>query len=297
MNHRFLTLAWVVLLGAVLVTPATAFKRTAVGEDLKAFHLDTVAGNSLSLSASRGEKATLVVFWATWNLRSTQLLGDLQQLYAEHGGSGLQILAINAEHAEWQAETLQRVAETVAAEGLTYPVLIDRDLTVYNEYGVVAMPSALLADGGGKILVLQEGYPTAARLELRDQVLIALGVLEAPPVEEVATNRERLTDPKVRRKVEMGRLLLQRRRPSRAVKVLEEAIADDPTYAESYRVLAEVLDALERGTEAEAARARLAELEQPLETAVAAPGGGETAPGPAPREPLATPPTPPKTAR
>ena len=297
MDNRFPALACAVLLSALLAPPATAFKRTAQGENLKEFRLDTVAGDSLSLAASRGEKATLVVFWSTWSPRSTQLLGDLQRLFAEHGGSGLQILAINAEHAEWDPATLDQVVETVAAEGLTYPVVIDRDLSVYSEYGVVAMPSALLADGEGKILVLQEGYPTAARLELRDQVLTALGLLEPPPAGEVAVSRERLTDPKIRRKVEMGRLLLQRRRPDRAVKVLEETIAEDPTYAEAYKVLAAVLDALERGTEADAARAKLAELEQPLETAAAAPGGGETAARSAPLEPVESAPDPPKAAR
>ena len=296
MDNRFPALACAVLLSALLASPATAFKRTAQGENLKEFRLDTVAGDSLSLAASRGEKATLVVFWSTWSPRSTQLLGDLQRLFAEHGGSGLQILAINAEHAEWDPATLDQVAETVAAEGLTYPVVIDRDLSVYSEYGVVAMPSALLADGEGKILVLQEGYPTAARLELRDQVLTALGLLEPPPAGEVAVSRERLTDPKIRRKVEMGRLLLQRRRPDRAVKVLEETIAEDPTYAEAYKVLATVLDALERGTEADAARAKWAELEQPLETAAAAPGGETTARS-APLEPVEPTPDPPKTAR
>lgn len=290
MSRRFLTLVCAGLLSAFLASPASAFKRTAVGEDLKEFQLDTPAGGNLSLAAARGEKATLVVFWATWNPRSTQLLGDLQQLYAEHGESGLQIVAVNAERAEWDPATRERVAEAVAANGVSYPVVIDRDLAVYNDYGVVAMPSALLADGEGKILLLQEGYPTAARLELRDRVLAALGLLESPPTEAVAVHREQLADPKVRRKVEMGRLLLQRRRPSRAVKVLEQAIAEDPTYAEAYRVLAEVLDALERGAEAEAARAKLADLEQPLETSAAEPSDSDQVADSPPLEPAPSPP-------
>ena len=284
MNDRFPTMACAVFLVVLLASSATAFKRTAEGEDLKEFRLDTVAGESLSLAASRGEKATLVVFWATWNPRSTQLLGDLQPLYAEHRDGGLQILAVNSEHAEWDPATLESVVETIASEGLTYPVVLDRDLSVYSEYGVVAMPSVLLADGEGRILVVREGYPTAARLELREQILTALGLLKPESMDKVAVSREQLTDPKVRRKVEMGRLLLQRRRPSRAVKVLEEAIEADPTYAEAYRVLAEVLDALERGPEAEVARARVVELEQPLETAAAAPEGGAPAAVPATEE-------------
>ena len=297
MSRRFLTLVCAGLLSALLASPASAFKRTAVGEDLKEFQLDTPSGDNLSLAASRGEKATLVVFWATWNPRSAQLLGDLQQLYAKHGQSGLQIVAVNAERAEWDPATLERVAETVAVNGVSYPVVIDRDLAVFNDYGVVAMPSALLADGEGKILFLLEGYPTAARLELRDRVLAALGLLEPPPTDAVAVHRAQLADPKVRRKVEMGRLLLKRRRPSRAVKVLEQAIAEDPTYAEAYRVLAEVLDALERGTEAEAARDKLADLEQPLETSAAESAGNDPAADSPPQEPVESASSSPEAAR
>ena len=269
MIYRLPLLALAALLCTVTASPAAAFKRTAMGEDLKEFRLETPAGEPVSLTESRGEKVTVVVFWATWNPRSTQLLGDLQPLYAEHGAGGLQIVAINTENGEWDPATLDKVAETVAATGAAFPVVIDRDLSVYDQYGVIALPSAVLADGEGKIFALQQGYPTAARLELKEKVLVALGVME-PPAEELAeVPRERLVDPKVRRQVEMARLLLKKRRPSRAVKVVNQAIEQDPTYAEAYRVLAEVLDALEQPDEATAARARVAELEQPVEAAAA----------------------------
>lgn len=260
MKNYVSSLLCIGLLGLLLPTAAPAFKRVAVGEALHPFRLDTPAGTPLSIPEARGEKATLVVFWAVWNPRSAQLLEDLQTLYNEQGQSGLQIVAVNAEHAEWNPATLQGVNATIQERGLTYPVVLDRDLAVYNDYGAVAMPSTLLADAEGRIVALQEGYPTAARLDLREQVLVALGLREPTPADSLAQADGPHTDPKVRRQVEMGRLLLERRRPARAVTVLEQAIREDPTYPEGYRVLAQVLDALGRGAEAAAARDQVAAL-------------------------------------
>jgi peroxiredoxin len=256
---------------------APAFKRTVVGEAVRDFELGDTNGQTVRLSGSLGAKATVIVFWATWNPRSTQILGDLQQVYAEHSGNGLQILAVNAENAEWDPATVDRIAATVAETGAAYPVLVDRDLTVYNEFGVVAMPSMVLADAQGTIIELRQGYPTSARLEFRESILTALGVLVPAPETDMAVRPEQLVSPKVRRKVEMGRLLIQRKRPSRAVEPLEQAVAEDSTYAEAYRLLAEALEQSGRSVEAQAARDRLDQLEKPVETAAAPPGAGGAA--------------------
>lgn len=285
MKSRVSTLLCVSLLCLSIPTPAPAFKRAAVGEALHPFRLDTPAGAPLSLPEALGEKATLVVFWAVWNPRSAQLLEDLQTLYSEQAQSGLQIVAVNAERAEWDPATLQAVNATIRERGLTYPVVLDRNLAVYNDYGAVAMPSTLLADAAGRIVAMQEGYPTAARLDLREQVLIALGLREPTPADGLAQADAPHTDPKVRRQVEMGRLLLERRRPARAVKVLEQAIQEDRTYPEAYRVLAQVLDSLGRGAEAAAARDKVAALTAPSENShtALAPAGASQPPSPAPR--------------
>jgi len=285
MKRHFSALLCIGLLCTLLPAPAPAFKRTAVGETLKPFRLDTPQGDPLPIPEARGAKATLVVFWATWNPRSAQLLEDLQTLYSEQGQNGLQIVAVNAERAEWEPATLAAVNGMVAERGLRYPVVLDRNLAVYNDYGAVAMPSVLLADAEGRIVALQEGYPTAARLDLREQALMALGLREPTPADGIAHADAPHTDPKVRRQVEMGRLLLERRRPARAVKVLEQAIQEDPTYPEAYRILAQVLDALGRGAEAAAARDKVAALTTAsghANTALA-PAGASQAPLPVPR--------------
>jgi peroxiredoxin len=237
----------------LLASPAAAFKRTEVGQPLKDFRLQTLDGRTLVLSESLGAKATLVVFWAAWNPRSAEILSDVQKLVAEHGNEGLAVVAVNVEHQEAPtAEEQAKIRQVAESLGLTYPVVLDRGLAVFGEYGVVAVPSTVRADGEGKIVELLEGYPTSARLELKERVLDALGVEREKPREAVATLPP--AQAKAYRYLQMGEMFLQRGMKERAAKAFRTAVAEDPGYVKAYEALAALLD--EEGQSAEAAAIR-----------------------------------------
>lgn len=237
----------------LLASPAAAFKRTEVGEPLKDFRLQTLDGRTLVLSESLGAKATLVIFWAAWNPRSAEILADVQKLVAEHGSQGLAVIAVNVEHQEEPtAEEQAKIRQAVATSGLTFPVVLDRGLAVYSEYGVVAVPSTVRADGQGKIVELLEGYATSARLELKERVLEALGVGVDKPHEAVASLPP--AQAKAYRYLQMGEMFLQRGMKERAAKAFRTAVAEDPGYVKAYEALAALLD--EEGQSGEAAAIR-----------------------------------------
>ncbi|MEW6487841.1 MAG: TlpA disulfide reductase family protein [Thermodesulfobacteriota bacterium] len=243
----------------VLASPAAAFKRTQVGEPLKDFRLQTLDGRTLVLSESLGAKATLVIFWAAWNPRSAEILADVQKLVAEHGSQGLAVIAVNVEHQEdLAAEELATVRQAAGALGLTFPVVLDRGLAVFGEYGVVAVPSTLRADGQGKIVELLEGYPTSARLELKERVLEALGVGADKPREAVATLPP--AQAKAYRYLQMGEMFLQRGMKERAEKAFRTAVAEDPGYLKAYEALAALLDEEGQAGEAAAVRQKIQSL-------------------------------------
>ncbi len=252
------TLAAALAALSLLAGPASAFKRTEVGQPVKDFRLPSLDGTEVTLAKSLGAKATLVVFWATWNSRSAEALADFQKLFAERGAQGLAVVAVNVEHQELTEEDRGKIKATVAELGLTYPVVIDKGLVVYNDYGVVAVPSALLVDGQGKVAELVQGYATNTRHEFEDRVLNALGV--APERPAAAVSALPPAEGKAYRYLQMGELFLKRGMKERAEKAFRTAIQEDPGYVKAYEALAEVLEAQEEAAEAAAIRQKISTM-------------------------------------
>ncbi len=241
--------------------PARGFKRTNVGEGIKDFTLQTLGGEALNLREHLGEKATVVIFWATWSPRSAEALADFQKLYEVYRDRGLQVIGVNVDHQEWEPGAEGEVERFVKEHGIRFPVVVDRDLAVFNAYGVIAVPSLLLADAQGEIRDLLEGYAHTTRDGFRERVLEVLGVLKRrpAPAQEVAGYRPK---GKAERYTRMGEILLEREVPHRAVLAFRKAIREDPGYPRAYEGLARAYDLLGRGQEAAEARARARELKE-----------------------------------
>ena len=246
----------VCFLAALLVaTPGSAFKRTQVGDPLKDFSLPSAAETEVTLSKSLGRSATLVVFWATWSPRSAEALEDFQKLYEEYRGEGLQVLAVSVEHEDWGADDAANITSFAQEHRLTIPIAFDEDLSVFNAYGVIAVPSMALLGPDGKVLDLLEGYSHMTRVGFRERVLLALGVRPSTPQVE-AHEVGRRPAGKAARYLQMGELLLERQMPSKAERAFRQALAEDPEWDEAYRWLAAALEVQGKTEEADGARER-----------------------------------------
>lgn len=271
------------LLGGVV--PAHAFKRTALGEGLKDFTLEARDGTPFHLAEGRGSKATLVVFWATWSSRSSEALSGFQKLYDLYRDSGLQVVAVNVEHQDANSADRPRLEEFLRNAGATFPSVFDEGLVVFNDYGVIAVPSTVLADGEGKIVELLEGYARTTRDEFGDRVREVLGVLSPRPV--AAAPAGYAPAGKAARYVQMGEVLMQRGMPGRAEGAFRQALEQDPRYAAAYRGLAASLKAQGQDPKSEEALRSAAEIEaadpSQREPAAASAGGASEDPAAAAR--------------
>lgn len=252
------------LIGALLALnfqTADAFKRIHVGERAHDFVLETLQGQRVQLRTSLGEKATLVVFWATWSPRSAEALADFQTLYDEYGPNALQVIAVNVEHQDWNPAEIHKLAETIETVGATYPVVVDKDLSIFNEYGVIAVPSSVLVDAAGAVVELLPGYSNMTRFDFRERVLEALGVLVPKAKEGPTTSVEYVPKGKAARYCQMGKMLLRKKMPTKAIRAFEKAIAEDPDYVEAYQNLFQALTSAGRTQEAERIQAKIASIE------------------------------------
>lgn len=123
------------------------------------FTLKTLDGESVTLSDLRG-RAVLINFWATWCPPCRAEMPAFQQAYQDYEEQGFMIVAVNA--------TIQDNPEDVAAfieeYGLNFPIVLDTDGAVNQQYHVLSLPTSFFIDKEGIISEVVIGGPIAEAL-------------------------------------------------------------------------------------------------------------------------------------
>lgn len=135
----------VVSLGLVPIDGFSMGSRVpAVGTAAEDFRLADLDGKQQSLSQYRG-KVVLVNFWATWCKPCTTEMPAMQTTYDQLRDKGFVVLAVN------ELEDDAKVREHIAQYGHTFPVLLDRDNKVANQFGVFGLPVSVFIDETGVV--------------------------------------------------------------------------------------------------------------------------------------------------
>ncbi|MCP9448283.1 MAG: redoxin domain-containing protein [Nitrospira sp.] len=116
----------------------------AVGTPAEDFRLIDLEGKQQSLSQYRG-KVVLVNFWATWCKPCTTEMPAMQTAYDKLKAQGFVVLAVN------ELEDEAKVREHIEQYGHTFPVLMDRDNKVANQFGVFGLPVSVFIDEKGVV--------------------------------------------------------------------------------------------------------------------------------------------------
>jgi peroxiredoxin len=138
-----LALSFMLVLGSGLVW-AMGSRVPAVGTAAEDFRLVDLEGKQQSLSQYRG-KVVLVNFWATWCKPCTTEMPAMQATYDKLREKGFVVLAVN------ELEDEAKVREHIKQYGHTFPVLLDHDNKVANQFGVFGLPVSVFIDEKGVV--------------------------------------------------------------------------------------------------------------------------------------------------
>ncbi len=141
-----LTSMFAVVLGWGLIHEAWSMgsRVPAVGMPVEDFHLTDLEGKSQSLSQYRG-KIVLLNFWATWCKPCTTEMPAMQASFDKLRDKGFVVLAVN------ELEDDTKVREHIKTYGHTFPVLMDRENKVANQFGVFGLPVSVFIDQQGRV--------------------------------------------------------------------------------------------------------------------------------------------------
>lgn len=121
-----------------------------VGTAAADFSLPDLDGRVQSLSQYHG-KIVLVNFWATWCKPCTTEMPAMQACYDKLRDQGFVVLAVN------ELEDEAKVREHIRAYNHTFPVLMDRENRVANQYGVYGLPVSVFIDEAGVVQAYIKG--------------------------------------------------------------------------------------------------------------------------------------------
>lgn len=131
------------------------------------FSLPNLAGDTITLRDLRGQPVVLN-FWATWCPPCRAEMPHFQEASIKYNGLAT-IIGVD------QGETESLVSDFAASYGINYPLLLDTDNRVNQQYGITSLPTTLFIDSRGVIRETFSGIISAAVLEDRIERLLAEG--------------------------------------------------------------------------------------------------------------------------
>jgi peroxiredoxin len=108
------------------------------------FTLQDVDGKTWQLSELRG-RPVIVNFWATWCPPCREEMPSMQRAWEQLQAEGVVLLAINV------GESADTVFQFTANYPVDFPLLLDLDSAVLNQWPVQGLPATFVVDPQGRI--------------------------------------------------------------------------------------------------------------------------------------------------
>lgn len=158
----------VIFSGAGIRKAAALDTGPEIGKYAPPFELRDINGKIVSLAGQRG-KVVLLNFWATWCHACRSELPSMNNLYKSLKSKGLQVLAVSVDNSE------NSLRSFVAREGLSFPVLFDRNGDSYFEqFGIIGLPVTFIIDRSGILVEKVMGSTDWESPEMRNRILSIL---------------------------------------------------------------------------------------------------------------------------
>ena len=123
-------------------------------QSINNFELKDINNETRSYNELKGEKITILDFWATWCKPCTKAIPELNKLYDEFKAKGVQIIGVNCDG----PRSISKVAPISKLLNIKYPVLIDLNASLVKELSIQAYPTLVILNSKGKVVWIHEGY-------------------------------------------------------------------------------------------------------------------------------------------
>jgi len=135
-------------------------------QSVKNFNLKDTQNTNRSYEELKGEKLTVIDFWATWCKPCLKAIPELNTIYDQFKDKGVAVIGINCDG----PRSIAKVGPMSQSLQIRYPVLIDIDATVKTQLNLSAFPTLILVNTKGKVVWIHEGFVSGDQKEIIAQI-------------------------------------------------------------------------------------------------------------------------------
>lgn len=135
-------------------------------QQVRNFTLNDLNNKQRSFNELKGEKLTIIDFWATWCKPCNKAIPELNKIYTEYKNKGVNVIGINCDG----PRSIAKVAPLSKTLQIEYPVLIDMNIQLMAELNLSAYPTLIIANSSGKIVWIHEGFVPGDELVISAEI-------------------------------------------------------------------------------------------------------------------------------
>ncbi len=136
------------------------------GQQVYNFTLENTEKEQVSFNELKGEKLTIVDFWATWCKPCQASIPKINKLHDEFKDKGVSVIGINIDSPRNQA----KVKPFSNAMGIKYPILLDTEQEVMSDFNVNSIPILFFVNNKNEIVYTHVGYSAGDEQDLRNKI-------------------------------------------------------------------------------------------------------------------------------
>ncbi len=239
----------VVLISIILSMPSASSALIGLkeGEAPNKFTLHDLNGAPVDVGGFFGRKPVIIVFWGLpisksfldYSMDELRFLNDQYELH--HDATGLEIFGIYTPENDGEVPVgeIDRVKNLVKVNRLKFPVLIDSGFMIFREYGVIALPSTVMIDKGGKIKYIYPSFPLAAQPLFTEEIKGLIGLAQASAEKE--TEKKKGPDSHSVRLYNYALQMYKKGLPEQALSPLKKSIELDAEFPPSHNLMGIIL--------------------------------------------------------
>ncbi|MFZ6655081.1 TlpA family protein disulfide reductase [Undibacterium sp. TJN19] len=159
-----LALSAIMALSGMMCSSAYALE---TGKPAPEFSTPGSNGN-IQLSDYKG-KIVYLDFWASWCGPCKQSFPWMNAMQSKYGPHGFQVVAVNL---DTKAEDASQFLKTVPAN---FHIAYDAKGVLPRQYDIKGMPSSVLIDRDGKILLQHAGFNEASKAKIEQAIAASIG--------------------------------------------------------------------------------------------------------------------------
>jgi thiol-disulfide isomerase/thioredoxin len=123
--------------------------------------------NRISLSALKGEKLTVLDFWATWCKPCITAIPEINSIYDEFSPKGIGFIGVNVDG----PRNLSKVKPFATSLNIKYPLVLDPNQDLVNRFNITVFPSLLVLNEKGKEVFIHEGFNPGDENLIKEELL------------------------------------------------------------------------------------------------------------------------------